>query len=211
MAGKGNGNGRGGGGYDGEGRGFGRSDRLHTTETPDVSHITNPDVMHEESDVSIRGVGTFVGALAVGMIIICALMVGMYKAFEWQVNLEEAREPRSPMARTGEELLPPAPRLQAAPGFRSLDDPRLSFELLHPQAEWEALQKKWEFELQNGGAADPNTQTRRIPVEEAKNQLLGQGLPTRQQGQQQGGAQAQPDIDFPSYSSAGRQPEKRDR
>ena len=205
MSRKGNGNGHG-GGY-GEGRGFGRGDGLHTTETPDVSHITNPDVMHEESDVSVRGVGTFVGALAAGMIVVCALMVGMYKAFEWQVRREEAREQRSPMARNEEERLPPGPRLQAARGFRSLDDPNLSFELQHPQAEWEALQRKWEFELKSAGAADPNTQARRIPVEDAKNAVLGQ-LTARQQQQ---GAQNQSDIDIPSYSSAGRQPEKRDR
>src|ERR671916_3503705 len=106
----------------GHGNGKGK---LHTTETPDVSHITNPDVMHEESDVSVRGVGTFVGALAAGMIVVCVLMVGMYKAFEWQVRREESREQRSPMARNEEERLPPEPRLQSAPGFRSLDDPRL--------------------------------------------------------------------------------------
>jgi hypothetical protein len=207
MSRKGNGDGHG-GGY-GEGRGFGRGDGLHTTETPDVSHITNPDVMHEESDVSVRGVGTFVGALAAGMIVVCALMVGMYKAFEWQVHREESREQRSPMARNEEERLPPEPRLQASRGFRSLDDPKLNFELMHPQAEWEALQRKWEFELQNAGAPDPNTQARRIPIEDAKNAVLGQ-LTARPQ-QQQPGAQNQSDIDIPSYSSAGRQPEKRDR
>jgi hypothetical protein len=206
MSRKGNGNGHGGG--HGEGPDFGRADRLHTTETPDVSHITNPDVMHEESDVSVRGVGTFVGALAAGMIVICVLMVGMYKAFEWQVHREESREQRSPMARDENERLPPEPRLQAARGFRSLDDSKLNFELQHPQAEWEALQRKWEFELRNAGAPDPNTQTRRIPIEDAKKALLGQGLPARQPPQ---GAQLQSGIDIPSYSSAGRQPEKRDR
>lgn len=206
MSRKGNGNGHG-GGYS-EGSRFGRGDRLHTTETPDVSHITNPDVMHEESDVSVRGVGTFVGALAAAMIVVCILMVGMYKAFEWQVAREESREQRSPMARNEEERLPPEPRLQASRGFRSLDDRNLSFELLHPQAEWEALRRKWDFELHNAGQPDPNTQTRRIPIEDAKAAVLGQ-LRARQQQQQ--GAQPQTGIDIPSYSSAGRQPEKRDR
>ena len=203
MSRKGNGNGQ---GY-AEGSRFGRGDRLHTTETPDVSHITNPDVMHEESDVSVRGVGTFVGALAAGMIVVCALMVGMYKAFEWQVRREESREQRSPMARNEEERLPPEPRLQAARGFRSLDDPELNFELQHPQAEWDALREKWDFELKNGGQIDPNTQTRRIPIEDAKNAVLGQ-LTARQPPP---GAHPQSGIDIPSSSSAGRQPEKRDR
>ncbi len=207
MSRKGNGNGHG-DGY-AEGGRFGRGDRLHTTETPDVSHITNPDVMHEESDVSVRGVGTFVGLLAAGMIVVCVLMVGMYKAFEWQVHREESREQRSPMARNEEERLPPEPRLQSSRGFRSLDDPKLSLELQHPQAEWEALQRKWDFELKNAGAPDPNTQTRRIPIEDAKTAVLGQ-LRARQQPPQ-GAQAASGGDDIPSYSSAGRQPEKRDR
>src|SRR3712207_1421585 len=139
MSRKGNGDGRG-GGY-GEGLRFGRGDRLHTTETPDVSHITNPDVMHEESDVSVRGVATFVAALTAGMIVVAALMWAAYWGFEKLTAREEAREQRSPMARSEEERLPPEPRLQAARGFRSRDDGKVSFELMHPQAEWEALQR----------------------------------------------------------------------
>src|SRR5918992_6057665 len=100
---------RNGNGY-GEGRGFGRGDRLHTTETPDVSHITNPDVMHEESDVSIRGVGTFVGALFVGLVLVCVLMIGLFKLLEWRARGEEARTPSPPMARGESERLPPPPR-----------------------------------------------------------------------------------------------------
>ena len=196
---------------DGGGRGFGGDERLHITETPDVRHIGNPDVMHEESDVNVRGVGTFVGVLAAAMVVVCVLMAGMYKAFEWQTQREEAREARSPMARTEEERRPPAgvPRLQAAPGFRSLDDPKLNFELKHPQAEWEALREKWEFELNNAGAADPNTGEGRIPIEDAKRMFLGRSQPVRPAPP--GGGRLQTEVDIPSYSSAGRQPEKRDR
>lgn len=195
---------------EGGGRGFGQDDRLHITETPDVRHIGNPDVMHEESDVNVRGVGTFVGVLAAAMVVVCGLMVLMYNAFAWQAAREEALEARSPMARTEEERRPPAgvPRLQAAPGFGSLDDPNLNFELQHPQAEWEALREKWEFELNNPGAADPNTGEGRVPIEEAKRKFLGQTQAVRQAPQ---GGQLPTDVDIPSYSSAGRQPEKRDR
>lgn len=195
---------------DGGGRGFGEDSRLHITETPDVRHIGNPDVMHEESDVNVRGVGTFVGVLAAAMVVVCVLMAGMYKAFEWQTRNEEAREARSPMARTGKERLPPAgvPRLQAAPGFETLDEPKLNLELKHPQAEWEALREKWEFEL-NNGEADPNTGQGRIPIEEAKRKFLGQSQPVRPAPP--GGGQLPTDVDIPSSSSAGRQPEKRDR
>ena len=175
-----------------------------------MRHIGNPDVMHEESDVNVRGVGTFVGVLAAGMVVICLLMVGMYKAFEWQTKREEALEARSPMARTEEERRPPAgvPRLQAAPGFQSLDEPKLSFELKHPQAEWEALREKWEVELNSPGAADPNTGEARIPIEEAKRKFLSQSQAVRQAPQ---GGQLPTGVDIPSASSAGRQMEKRDQ
>jgi hypothetical protein len=185
-----------------------------------VRHITNPDVMHEESDVSIKGVGTFVGMLAAGVILIAVLMVGLYKLFEKKAEYDERRERVSPMSRTEAERLPPPPRLQAAPGFRSLDphdpkDERLNFELKHPQAEWEALREKWDFELKNGAVTDPNTGTGRIPIEDAKRLLLGQNLPVRQQQQGQGQQPPAPPLsggdDMPSYSSAGRQPEKRNR
>jgi hypothetical protein len=186
---------------------------VHITETPDVRHITNVDVMHEESDVNVKGVGAFVGILFAGLVLIAALMVGLYKVFEWNARRQDARIEVSPMARTDAERLPPPPRLQAAPGFESLDphdphDASQKFELKHPQAEWEALQKKWDAELNNPGAIDPATQTMRVPIEDAKQMLLGKGLPVRQQ--QPGGAGAK-GADVPSYSSAGRQTEKRDQ
>lgn len=195
---------------DGGGRGFGEDSRLHITETPDVRHIGNPDVMHEESDVNVRGVGTFVGVLAAGMVVICLLMAGMYKAFEWQTQREEAREARSPMARTEEERRPPAgvPRLQAAPGHSTVGKPEERFDLQEPQAEWNALRRHWEEELNSAGPSDPNTGEARIPIEEAKRKFLGQSQPVRQAPQ---GSQLPTGVDIPSASSAGRQPEKRDQ
>ena len=195
------------------GGGQGRGKYIHITETPDVRHITNPDVMHEESDVNVRGVGAFVGILFAGLILMAALMVGLFKLFEWRARAADERIAVSPMARTGEERLPPAPRLQAAPGFESLDphdphDESQKFELKHPQAEWEALQRKWDAELNNPGAIDPATQTMRVPIEDAKQMLLGRGLPAREQRPGDLGIKG---ADVPSYSSAGRQTEKRDQ
>jgi hypothetical protein len=115
------------------------------------------------------------------------------------------------MARTDAERLPPPPRLQAAPGFESLDphdanDASQKFELKEPAAEWNALRQKWEYELNNAGAVDPGTQTRRIPIEDAKQMLLNQNLPVRQTPAG-GGTMIE---DMPSYSSAGRQMQKRE-
>ena len=39
----------------------------HKTETPDVSHIRNVEVTHERSDVSVRGVMSFVGVLIIAI------------------------------------------------------------------------------------------------------------------------------------------------
>jgi hypothetical protein len=190
-----------------DGNGHGRK-YVHITETPDVRHIANPDVMHEESDVDVKGVGTFVGILAAGLILIGALMIGLFKGFERYAEYKDERIPVSPMARTEAERRPPPPVLQAAPGFRSLDDPRVSFELREPSAEWDTLREKWTKELENPGAIDPATQTMRVPIEDAKRMLLEKNLPVRQQ---QSGEVGSAGMDVPSYSSAGRQTEKRDQ
>jgi hypothetical protein len=192
---------------DHDGNGHGRK-YIHVTETPDVSHITNPDVMHEESDVSVRGVGAFVGMLFGGLILMGALMVGLFKFFEWRAEVADRSIAVSPMARTAEERLPPPPRLQAAPGFRSLDDKSLSFEKREPSAEWDALREKWMRELETPGALDPGTQTMHVPIEDAKQMLLKQNPPARAQ---QPGEVTSAGMDVPSYSSAGRQMEKRDQ
>jgi hypothetical protein len=197
-------------GHDGDAQG---RRYMHITETPDVRHITNPDVMHEESDVSVKGVGAFVGILFGSLVLIAVLMVGLFKGFERYAEYQDERIPVSPMARTEKERLPPPPRLQAAPGFQSLDphdpnDARLNFELKEPAAEWNALREKWEYELNNAGAVDPGTQAHRIPIEDAKRMLLEKGLPVRPDSDP-----GNVDVvirDVPSYSSAGRQTQKRE-
>jgi hypothetical protein len=191
--------------------GGGRGRYVHITETPDVRHITNPDVMHEESDVNVRGVGMFVAVLAAGMVLIMLLMSGLYKAFEKYAEYQDRRIAVTPMARTEAERLPPPPRLQAAPGFQSLDphdpnDQRLNFALKAPSAEWDALRERWDYELNNPAAADPSGQTMRVPIDDAKQMLLQKGLPTRPDP----GNADMIIRDVPTYSSAGRQTEKRE-
>ena len=189
-----------------DGNGHGRR-YVHITETPDVRHITNPDVMHEESDVSIKGVGAFVGALAAGIILIGVLMVLLWKGFERYAEYKDARIPVSPMARTEQERLPPPPRLQAAKGFQSVDphdpnDPRFNFELKEPAAEWNQLRERWNWELHNPAVVDPNAQTMRVPIDTAEQMLLSKGLPARPQQPGEVGVEG---MYMPSYSSAGRQ------
>jgi hypothetical protein len=184
-------------------------EKMHLTETPDVSHITNPDVMHEESDVSIRGVGTFVGLLFLGLIIVSALMLGMFRLLEAYASSKDVKP--SPMARSERERLPPAgvPRLQGAPDHRSLDDPNLIFEKKEPTLEWEALKDKYQYDLDNYHDPDPGTGMMRIPIAEAKKRLLEKGLPTRRNAP--GSAEEAEGINLPTFSSAGRQAEKREK
>ncbi|HEX8633629.1 MAG TPA: hypothetical protein VF703_05695 [Pyrinomonadaceae bacterium] len=185
-------------------------EKMHLTETPDVRHITNPNVMHEESDVSVRGVGMFVGLLFLGLLIVSALMLGMFKLLDAYATSREAKP--SPMARSERERLPPpgAPRLQGAPDHRSLDDPNLIFEKKEPTLEWDALRAKFKYDLENFHDPDPGTGMTRIPIAEAKRRLLAKGLPTRQNapGAEEAGAEG---INLPTFSSAGRQAEKREK
>src|SRR5690349_8899446 len=95
-------------------QGNGHKSGLHKTETPDVSHIRNVEVTHEESDVSVKGVGTFVAALTIAAIMISIGMIFLFRYFNAQ---EERVPPPGPMALKQNERLPPEPRLQAAPGF----------------------------------------------------------------------------------------------
>ena len=194
---------------------FGR--KVHVTETPDVRHIMNPDVMHEESDVSIKGVATFVFALGVFGLIVIGLMYGLYRYFESREARNEGKEFHSPLARTAAERQPAAgvPHLQGAPGDRALDDPQLAdprsnLELEAPDKEWLLLREKYDYELHNYGQPDPSTNMVRVPIDEAMQRLLQKGLPTRPQ-QQPGGPTIVGGMDLPSYSSAGRQTEKRDQ
>jgi hypothetical protein len=186
-------------------------EKMHLTETPDVRHITNPDVMHEESDVSVRGVGTFVGLLFLGLVIVSALMLGLFKLLDAYATSREAAP--IPMARSAGERLPPpgVPRLQGAPDHRSLDDPNLIFEKKEPTLEWEALKDKYRYDLDNYHDPDPGTGAMRIPIADAKKRLLEKGLPTRQSAQGGGGAQDAEGINLPTFSSAGRQSEKREK
>ena len=62
----------------------------HQTETPDVSHIRNVEVTHEKSDVSVRGVLTFVVVLTIATI---AIAIGIWILFGY-FNRQEAKAPR---------------------------------------------------------------------------------------------------------------------
>ena len=185
-----------------------RKDDIHLT--PDVTHIQNPDVSHEASDVDVGTIVKFVIGLFFLTVITFVLMKLLYNVLENRAT--KADPPRRPMAMTEKERLPAGPRLQSAPGF-GVDLGRgkemINLQLREPQAEYIELKKLWDEVLE--GKPDPRTGLASMPIEEAKKKVLEDGgLRSRPQaeGQVQVGTGG---IDIPSYQSSGRMTEKRDQ
>jgi hypothetical protein len=166
----------------------------HKTETPDVSHIRNVEVMHETSDINVSGVLKFVAALTIGTIAVYIGMVFLFNLFN-----KQAQEPQpGPMALTKQERLPPEPRLQAAPGFAvTLDNgKKVDLELRVPQAEYRVLHEEWQQQLNSGA----------MPIDDAIKKISGT-LPVRTKD----GSTKLSDYaeNFPTAASSGRETEKR--
>jgi hypothetical protein len=173
----------------------------HKTETPDVSHIRNVEVTHEPSDVSVNGVLTFVVVLTIATASVC---LGMWLLFRY-FNAQEAKAPQpGPMALTKDQRLPPAPRLQAAPGFEiTLENgQKEQLGLKPPQAEYGVLRDQWEENLKTG-LKDQSGKVVGMPIDAAINKVLSGGLPSRVKPVTDAA------ISMPTASSSGRVSEKR--
>ena len=184
-----------------------RRDDIHVT--PDVTHIQNPDVSHEASDVHVGSIVKFVAGLFVLTVITFLLMRLLYNVLESRAA--KADPPARPMAMSEKERLPPEPRLQAAPGFGvNLGEGKtINLQLREPQAEYNELHKIWTQVLE--GKPDPRTGKISMPIEEAMKKVSEDGsLKSRPaaDGQQQIGTGG---MDIPSYQSSGRMTEKRDQ
>jgi hypothetical protein len=161
--------------------------KMHVTETPDVSYIKNVDVTHETSDVYVAGIARFVIGLFVLTVATFFLVWGMFHVFEARV-----KEPkRSPMALSGTDRLPPEPRLQGAPGFgegvgktAKTENPEVSAALSalpkNPLWEIQEVRKKWQDVLENG-PVDKDGNRFGMPIEKAKEEIVKQGLPASPQ------------------------------
>jgi hypothetical protein len=163
----------------------------HLTETPDVSYIKNVDVTHEASDVYVGGIARFVVGLSVLTIAVFFLMWGLFRMFETRI----VEPKRSPMALSDEERLPPEPRLQGAPGFaeelgkksktvKSEESPTKhadeSGKPKDPLWEIRTLREHWNDVLEHG-PLDQGGRRYGLPIEKAKEEILKQGLPVREQ------------------------------
>ena len=134
-------------------------------ETPDVSHIENPEVKHEESDVSGTALMKFIGILVVSIAVILGLMKLMTDYFEAR---EQALElpPASRVNAPGAQRLPPLPRLQGAPGSQEL-----------PLDEAKTYRNEQDAKVASYGWVSKEAGTVRIPVNEAMKLILERGMP----------------------------------
>lgn len=146
----------------------------HSSDSP--KHGTGTG--HELSELRIGPVVWFLVALGIGTIITFLLMVGLFDAF--QNRATEAEGKTSPLA--GErQKLPPEPRLQLAPTNIDQAEGRESPNLKedHPLQEMKRIRRDEDAKLNSYGWVDEKAGIVRIPIEQAKKQLLKNGLPTR--------------------------------
>ncbi|HEU4510176.1 MAG TPA: hypothetical protein VFR78_18220 [Pyrinomonadaceae bacterium] len=178
----------------------------HKTETPDVSHIRNVEVIHERSDINVRAVLMFGLILSVATV---AVGVGVWLLFGFFTR-QQAKEPGpGPMALQKEERLPPEPRLQAAPGFQiTLENGQtVNLEKAAPQSEYRVLLQQWQENLKTG-LKDQSGNVVGMPIDQAIDKVVsGEGLPSRVKGQ--GGKLEDYAISMPTAQSSGREMEKR--
>jgi hypothetical protein len=146
----------------------------HSSDSP--THGTGAG--HELSELRIGPVVWFLVALTIGTVITFLLMFGLFDVF--QNRATEAEGKTSPLA--GErQKLPPEPRLQLAPTNIDQIEGRQSPNLKedHPLQEIKRIRREEEGKLNDYGWVDEKNGIVRIPIEEAKKQLLKRGLPTR--------------------------------
>jgi hypothetical protein len=178
----------------------------HKTETPDVSHIRNVEVIHERSDINVRAVLMFGLILTIGTAAVC---VGMWLLFGF-FSRQQAKEPGpGPMALRQDERLPPEPRLQAAPGFQiALENGQtVNLEKAAPQTEYRVLRQQWEENLKTG-LKDQSGNVVGMPIDQAIDKVVsGEGLPTSMKGP--GGKLEDYAIGMPTAQSSGREREKK--
>lgn len=124
--------------------------------------LDNPEVDHETSDVNIRAILGFGGALFVFAVIIHFVIWILFGYFEGR----EARgaAPAYPLAATQGTRLPPEPRLQVS-----------------PREDLRDLRAKEDEILKSYGWVDRNAGIVRIPIAEAMKLTVQRGLPVRQE------------------------------
>ena len=119
-------------------------------------------VAAEASDVDVNAVFTFGVGLVVTVVVVAAIVFGLFKAFDRRETRGEVVE--YPLAVGQGDRLPPEPRLQT-----------------NPREDLHDLRVKEEELLKSYGWVDKNAGVVRIPIDDAIRLTLERGLPARQQ------------------------------
>ena len=122
---------------------------------------------YETRDVKIRPLVVFVAGLTIVGIFTYLVVFLMFRLFSGQAQRQDAQVAPSTQSRpapaTGEERLPPEPRIQANPG-----------------ADMQRLREQEEAILTTYGWVDRPAGIARVPIDVAMSQVLEEGLPVRQ-------------------------------
>jgi hypothetical protein len=123
--------------------------------------LGNENVHHEESDINVRSIITFIVVLTVISLTINVAMIGLFKIFN---KIEDKNQPSvSPLTAPAAQVSDfPSPSLQTTP--------------------WTDLKKLRASEytyLHSYGWVDEGAGVARIPIDKAKEMLLQKGLPVR--------------------------------
>jgi len=121
--------------------------------------LHNPDTAHEQTDISIRGIVTFV-ILLVGVAL--AVQVAMYGVFAVFNRIETSNDTEASPLAAPANTPPPEPRLQTT-----------------PWADLRVLRANEQSSLHGYGWIDQSAGVAHIPIDRAKALLLQKGMPVR--------------------------------
>ena len=117
----------------------------------------NPEVLHESSDVSVKGILRFGGILAITAVVIHVALYGLLVYYDRREISPTTAPPRA-------EEPPPEPRLRVT-----------------PRADLTAMRSAEERVLQSYGWVDREKKIARVPIERAMEAIVERGLPARKQ------------------------------
>ncbi|HJQ22333.1 MAG TPA: hypothetical protein VKA60_00365 [Blastocatellia bacterium] len=143
----------------------------------DTSFIKNPDVAHEESDVSIRPIAWFMIWLTVATAVVMLLMIGLYRYLDTQAIKQDERQ-RSPIA-DERNPIPPQPVLQMAPtevGANGQLPTRPPEGNNSPTAEFVQVRREETQKLENYTWIDQSKGMVSLPIDRAAELALERGL-----------------------------------
>jgi hypothetical protein len=124
----------------------------------DTSHNS---IGHEADGTDVRAVGLTGLALAIGLALVFALVYGSFQYLRYHRIVVS---PANPLAETGQQQFPPAPRLQE-----------------HPANELTELRSREEHVLSTYGWIDKKAGIVRIPIDQAIQLQLSRGFPLRKE------------------------------